>query len=119
MLKKIESIIFTSDKHGEAISFFEEKLGFNKPSQSQNMARFELAGFPIFIARSEKGSGAFISIETNDIESDSRILKERGVEILEPISSLKGGDKAAFFKGPVNIDFMLYQPAAETEELSS
>jgi hypothetical protein len=119
MLKKIESIILTSDKLIEAVEFFEKKLGFDKQSESKNISRFELAGFPIFVSRSERGSGAFISIETDDIESDSYLLKKRGIEILEPIQSLNGGDKVTFFKGPFNIDFMLFQPAVDNEEPSS
>ncbi len=48
MLKKIESLIITSDKYDEAISFFKNKLGFEIPIEGADMARFELNGFPVF-----------------------------------------------------------------------
>jgi catechol 2,3-dioxygenase-like lactoylglutathione lyase family enzyme len=113
MLKRIESLIITTENYQQALEFFKEKLGLDLPAQSDDMARFEIAGFPIFIARSEEGLGSFISIETDDIESDFAKFKERGVEFYEQINTLKGGDRASFFKGPGNTEFMLYQPAVE------
>jgi catechol 2,3-dioxygenase-like lactoylglutathione lyase family enzyme len=110
MLKRIESLIVTTERFDDALGFFKDKLGLELPSQSDNMARFEIDGFPIFLARTEKGFGSFVSIETNDIEADFKALQERGIEFREPIKSLKNGDKAAFFKGPANMEFMLYQP---------
>ena len=111
MLKKIESLIVTTDEYSEALAFFKEKLSLSMPSHRENMARFEIDGFPIFLARTEKGVGSFISIETDDIEADFKALQDRGVEFREPIKTMKGGDKAAFFKGPGGMEFMLYQPA--------
>jgi hypothetical protein len=115
MLKKIESLIITADKYDEAISFFKDKLGFEIPVEGADMARFELNGFPVFVAKSDSGSCTFISLETDDIESDCRLLKEKGVEFPEGISSLKNGDKASFFGGPVGIQFMLFQSMAAAE----
>jgi predicted enzyme related to lactoylglutathione lyase len=115
MLKKIESLIITTEKYGEAMDFFKRRLGLSMPVSSDEMARFELGGFPIFVAKSEKGLGSFISIETDDIEADYQLLQERGVEFYEPVSVLKSGDRASFFKGPGGIEFMLYQPAERAE----
>ncbi len=111
MLKRIESLIITTDKYDDALDFFGRKLGLEMPAQSEEMARFELEQFPIFVARSDKGLGSFISVETDDIDGDYKTLRENGVEFYEPISILKSGDKASFFKGPAGIEFMLYQPA--------
>jgi hypothetical protein len=113
MLIKVESLIITSENYDQAISFFKDKLGLEMPTEGQNMVRFELGGFPIFVARSDQGSNAFVSVETDDIETDFKHLKERGIEFPEEIKTLASGDKAAFFGGPVGIDFMLYQPAPE------
>jgi catechol 2,3-dioxygenase-like lactoylglutathione lyase family enzyme len=111
MLKKIESLIITTENYDETTGFFAQKLGLEMPSDNEEMARFELGGFPIFVAKSERGLGSFITIETDDIEADYKLLQEKGVEFYEPISVLKGGDKASFFKGPAGVEFMLYQPA--------
>jgi hypothetical protein len=114
MLKKIESLIITSDKYSEAISFFRDKLRFEIPVEGADMARFELNGFPIFVAKSDNGSCTFISIETDDIENDYRLLGEKGVVFPNGISALKNGDKASFFSGPVGIQFMLFQPGLDS-----
>jgi catechol 2,3-dioxygenase-like lactoylglutathione lyase family enzyme len=111
MLKKIESLIITTENYDEAVGFFRDKLGLALPAQSDDMSRFEIDGFPIFVARSDKGLGSFISIESDSIEADFQALKEKGVEFYEPISTLKSGDRASFFKGPAGTEFMLYQPA--------
>ena len=75
------------------------------------MARFELGGFPIFVARADHGSANFISIESDNIDADYDELQRRGIEFQETIKTMKGGDRAAFFKGPAEMLFMLYQPA--------
>jgi hypothetical protein len=111
MLKKIESLIVTSENYDDVVSFFKDKLGFEMPVNGADMTRFELNGFPLFVARSEKGNNLFISIETDNIESDYSVLKEKGIDLPEPVSALKGGDKASFFRGPLGVEFMLYQPA--------
>ena len=110
MLKRIEALILTTDNYEDSLTFLKDKLGLEMPASDSEMARFELDGFPIFVARSEKGCGSFVSIETDDIEADYRRLQERGVEFHEPIRTLKSGDKASFFKGPADTEFMLYQP---------
>jgi predicted enzyme related to lactoylglutathione lyase len=102
MLKKIESLIITTENYNETMDFFERKLELAMPANSDEMARFELGGFRIFVAK-------------NDIEADFQRLKENGIEFYEPISVLKSGDRASFFKGPAGIEFMLYQPADRAE----
>jgi predicted enzyme related to lactoylglutathione lyase len=111
MLTRIESLIITTDNYDDAMDFFSKKLGLEMPSQSEEMARFDIGGFPIFVARSDRGLGSFVTVETDDIEADYNRLKEKGVEFYELISTLKSGDKASFFRGPGNTEFMLYQPA--------
>ena len=113
MLKKVESLIVTDDKYDEAIAFFRDKLALEMPLESADMVRFELDGFPIFVARSGQGAGSFVSLESDNIESDYEVLQKRGVEFQEPLNAMKGGDKAAFFRGPAGIVFMLYQPAKD------
>jgi catechol 2,3-dioxygenase-like lactoylglutathione lyase family enzyme len=110
MLKRIESLILTTESYDEAVAFFKDKLGLEMAARDSEMARFELGGFPIFVARSEKGLGSFISIETDDISADYERLLGRGVEFHEPVRVLKSGDKASFFSGPAGAEFMLYQP---------
>ncbi len=114
MLKKIESLIFTAGEFEKAVAFFEEILELPRPYSSENMARFELDGFPIFVARSD-GNSSLITIETDDINADYVRLSDKGIEFKEPVKTLGGGDKAAFFDGPSGSEFMLYQPPPETE----
>jgi len=111
LLKKVESLIVTSDTYDEVVFFFRESLGLEMPAHSDNMAQFGINGFPIFVARCQKGCGYFISIESDDIDSDYREMQKKGVKFLDPILSLQNGDLATFFKGPADMDFMLYQPA--------
>jgi len=113
MLRRIESFIITSEDFDGALAFFKDKLKLAMPAKSEDMARFELESIPIFVARSDKGGGSFISIETDDIEGDYKQLKERGVDFFEPINTMQGGDKVAFFRGPADTEFMLYQPASD------
>ncbi len=116
MLTKIESFIITSDDFDGALDFFRKKLGFEMSAESEDMARFDLGNIPIFVARSDKGSSSFISIESDNIEADYILLKERGIEFYEPINSMKGGDKVSFFKGPAETEFMLYQPSPDNKK---
>ncbi len=110
MLKKIESLILTSDKYEDSISFFRDKLGLEMTHAVDNMSQFSLDGFPLFLARANGGSGVFISIETDDIEKDFEMMENNGIEFREPIKVFESGDKSAFFKGPAGSEFMLYQP---------
>lgn len=89
--------------------FFKDKLELKISSHDENMARFEIGSFPIFMAKSERGSGSFISIETDDIEADYTMLSERGIEFREPVIETGDGGKVCFFKGPGDTEFMLYQ----------
>jgi len=113
MLKKVESLIVTSETYEEVVDFFREALGLEMPASSDNMSQFGIKGFPIFVARCNIGSGYFISIESDDIRADYQEMLKKGVKFLDPIMALKNGDLATFFKGPANMDFMLYQPAAD------
>ena len=113
MLKKVESLIFTDVEYEKAVSFFRDILVLEAPSESPDMAKFELAGFPIFVARAKEGSASFVTLESDDIETDYAVLQKRGVTFQEPINTMKGGDKAAFFMGPAGMHFMLYQAAPE------
>jgi hypothetical protein len=115
MLKKVESLIFTDDKYDEAVEFFRDILVLEMPSESDDMVKFELNGFPIFVARAKEGAASFVTLESDDIESDFAVLKKRGIAFQEPVNTMKGGDKAAFFMGPAGMHFMLYQPAPENE----
>ena len=80
------------------------------------MARFEIDEFPVFVARADHGAATFISIETDNIVEDYDILAKRGINFQEPIKTMKGGDSAAFFRGPADTLFMLYQPAPVTAD---
>jgi predicted enzyme related to lactoylglutathione lyase len=110
MLKKIDSLIYTTENYDEAVAFFQEKLGLGIGERDDDLARFEVDGFPIFVARAEKGVGSIVSIESDDIAADHKRLEEKGVEFHGPVSTLKSGDKASFFSGPAGAEFMLYQP---------
>jgi hypothetical protein len=114
MLKKVESLIFTDESYDAAVSFFRDTLVLEMPSESNDMVRFELAGFPVFVARAKEGAAAFVTLESDDIETDYAVLQKRGVTFQEPLNTMKGGDKAAFFMGPAGMRFMLYQPAPES-----
>jgi hypothetical protein len=67
------------------------------------------------VARADNGSATFISIESDDIEADYELLLKRGVEFQGSVETMKGNDRAAFFKGPGDTLFMLYQPSFEAD----
>lgn len=116
MLTKIESFIVSTKDYDNAIEFFQHYLGLEMPSKGVNMARFELDNFPIYVARADQGSATFISIESDNIVEDYQLLQKRGIEFQEPIKAMKGGDKAAFFRGPAETLFMLYQPSSAASD---
>lgn len=109
MLKKIESFIIATTKYNEISEFFADILQLEASAFERNYAIFELGGFPIYIARSPADI-SYISIETDDIEGDFKLLTERGAEFFEPIHFLQNGDLAAFFRAPGGFEFMLIQP---------
>jgi hypothetical protein len=109
MLKKIESFIIATTHYNEISEFFENILCLEASAFESNYAIFELDGFPIYIARSPANI-SYLSIETDDIESDFKELAERGAEFFEPIHFLENGDRAAFFRAPGGFEFMLIQP---------
>ena len=81
MLKKVESLIFTDDKYDEAVAFFRDTLVLEIPSESSDMVKFELNGFPIFVARAKEGAASFVTLESDDIESDYAVLQKRGMTV--------------------------------------
>jgi predicted enzyme related to lactoylglutathione lyase len=109
MLKKIESFIIATSQYEAVSEFFADILRLEASAFERNYAIFELDGFPIYIARSPANI-SYLSIETDDIESDFKALTERGAEFFEPIHFLENGDRAAFFRAPGGFEFMLLQP---------
>ena len=108
MLKKVDSFIIATSEFLKASEFFADILELT-PTYESNYAKFELDGFPIFLARSA-GNMSYISIETDDITGDYKVLREKGADFVEPIHILENGDKAAFFRSPGGFEFMLYEP---------
>lgn len=112
MLKKIESFIIATTLFDQVSGFFANILGLEVFAFDNNYAIFELNGFPIYISRSPADI-SYLSIETDDIEIDFKILAERGAEFFEPIQFLENGDRAAFFRAPGGFEFMLLQPTGK------
>jgi len=110
MLMKVESFIIATTRYKEVTEFFAKILRLEATAFESNYAIFELGGFSIYIAPSPADI-SYLSIETDDIESDFRNLAERGAEFFEPVHFLENGDRAAFFRAPGGFEFMLFQPS--------
>jgi predicted enzyme related to lactoylglutathione lyase len=116
MLKKVESFLIATTRYKEVTDFFAEVLRLEATALESNYAMFELGGFSIYVAPSPANI-SYLSIETDDIENDFKMLAERGAEFFEPVHFLENGDRAAFFRTPGGFEFMLFQPARKISRI--
>jgi lactoylglutathione lyase len=105
MIKRIWDITLTVSDLKKSVHFYEKILGLTKKYEFKDYAGFDCGGVEIGVKtwgemeKPRKGEPC-IDFLVDDIEEAYRILKEKGVEFMEPPKETLWGGKTAYFYDP-------------------